>query len=80
MKKIEKYSTGWVFTKRYDNVTIIKEYYCPCFISYKNHLFELHLDFILHHKNGEVDQIRNEDMDAILPTLLENGKMLSRPN
>lgn len=75
---ISKYETGWVINIKYDNVSITKEFFTPCFITYKERLFELHLDFIIEHKNENLTQYRNEEFKEILPLLLEHGKMLNR--
>lgn len=76
--KIDKYGIGWVITIKENNVTIIKEYFTPCFISYKERLFELHDDFILEHSNDNIFQYIDDKFSNILPKLLEYGKMLDR--
>ena len=50
-KKIDKYPTGWVITISWHNKKLIKEFFTPCFIQFENRVFELHNEFIVHHKN-----------------------------
>jgi len=77
-KEINKYENGYTIEISYDNVYILKQFSTPCFISFKNKIFELHNDFIVFHKNENKEFIYGENMKKILPQLLENGKMLPK--
>lgn len=73
---IEFWEKGIVLKIVEKNTTIIKQFPTPCFITHKQHIFELHQDYIIHHKNENYECYKGEQFKAALPALLEFGELI----
>lgn len=77
--KIEKFEGGFICTITEKNWVKTGHFATPCHILYKTLLFELYNDRVI---GVDMDNkiIEGEELEKILPQLLERGKVLPKEN
>lgn len=76
--KIEKYPDGYIITIKDKNTIIKKDFVTPCFIGYKDRLFQLNQSYITEFKNENKYDYINDEFIRMLPLLLRYGTLLPK--